>query len=166
MSSLGAWLLHSYFAPDCSPPISSWIALIPGSALRAHIDGDGGGRGTWQRAASIDEFHQNHLSELLEAVAFAQVVNGRRGGLPPIAGQLEAFVERKATCERGCVEWLRARAAFEATLLPAPGQSSLAEDASCASRRQATVAVVVSRFEALEAQCGLACGRKLARLMS
>eukprot|EP00445_Apocalathium_hangoei_P001229 CAMPEP_0203860824 /NCGR_PEP_ID=MMETSP0359-20131031/12653_1 /ASSEMBLY_ACC=CAM_ASM_000338 /TAXON_ID=268821 /ORGANISM="Scrippsiella Hangoei, Strain SHTV-5" /LENGTH=143 /DNA_ID=CAMNT_0050777963 /DNA_START=86 /DNA_END=517 /DNA_ORIENTATION=+ len=129
--------------------------------------------------APIDAFRPQNLAELHAAIA---AVSGsdtgggnapprRRGSLPPVVSQLQAFCEQRAACQQRCVARLRDRAAFEASLVPASGaqasgsSSGGLENAAEVEQRRLVEAAVQRRFATLESQCSAVCGRRLAHLV-
>ncbi|CAE7384706.1 unnamed protein product [Symbiodinium pilosum] len=106
----------------------------------------------------------------------AAVAAGKPRAVPPIVNQLQDFVLQQQLCEERCKSRLRDRAAYEAKLLPyadhadlpggtglqrttTPGQN-LKDDA-----RGHVIKAVHGRFAALDGQCDVLCGRRLAHLV-
>ncbi|CAK9012454.1 unnamed protein product [Durusdinium trenchii] len=100
----------------------------------------------------MEAMRPKSVKELHASIAAA----GRRRPLPPVANQLQTFVEQCRECEERCVSRLRERAKFEAALLPSNLQE---KDAA----RSQVVEGVQHRFAALEGQCSVICGKRTAQ---
>eukprot|EP00435_Cladocopium_sp_Y103_P063708 s839_g25.t1 len=103
----------------------------------------------------LEALRPKSVQELHASVAAA----GKRKPLPPVVDQLQVFVEQRRACEERCVARLRARAEFEASLLPESSESQ--EDV-----RSKVTTGVRHRFKSLESQCSVLCGKRLSYLIT
>eukprot|EP00434_Breviolum_minutum_P017530 symbB.v1.2.015472.t1/scaffold1156.1/size134879/2 len=102
----------------------------------------------------MEALRPKSVQELHASVAAA----GRRRSLPPVVDQLQVFVEQRHVCEERCIARLRARAAFEVSLLPdGPSQEDV---------RNQVITGVQRQFSSLESQCSVLCGKRLSHLIT